>query len=174
MLRPHSQLAIEQLNLLRTVDGTSVALSFTEKQNLATSRWAVSRFGGQVLIDRVVDEYKQNPDHDRAGHKIDLQELGGRRGVKLRDSQEAAGQVARQVAADLDGSWRKVQRGYDLADTTVRGTEDAFVIIGSLEKAIEVNSENLADNELYWQKASQYILEHMSVYDEPGSVSYLL
>jgi hypothetical protein len=162
--QPHSVVATQELTRLAHMpDKQAVALTFSEISSLFTAKWAVSRFASQVLIDRVVTSYKENPARDAAGQPIDAYELADKPGEALRYRQEEARQIGAEVTADLQGAIKRISRGYSLESFVVRGQDDTAAVIGSLERAVAVNPENLEANELHHQAAARHILENMRV-----------
>ncbi|HWT55672.1 MAG TPA: hypothetical protein VN031_01420 [Candidatus Microsaccharimonas sp.] len=174
MSHPHSEIALQELKHLQAPGIANAALSFVEIASIQTAAWAVAKFGGQVLVDKVRGEYAQNPDVTADGEVIDLSELSGQRGLGLIYAQEEGAEVAHEVASDLRGALNRISRGYHLDTATVQGLDDTYVVIGSLEKALEANPEKLTSGEHHFQAAAGYMLEHMQEEQEDDSVEYLL
>ncbi|MGH7241221.1 MAG: hypothetical protein ACREGB_02930, partial [Candidatus Saccharimonadales bacterium] len=72
------------------------------------------------------------------------------------------------------GALKRISRGYHLDTATVHGLNDTYVVIGSLEKALEVDTEKLDSGEHHFQAAASYMLEHMQEEQADDSVEYLL
>jgi hypothetical protein len=168
-----SEFAVSELAHLDAVaPDAAVVLSFEEAQGVRIAAWAAGKFGGQVLVGRVIDQYNQNPQR-QDGQPVSIYDTGSQ---QWSFALEAADEVAADVARDLTGAVKRIERGYPLDSFSVRGVEDTAVVIGSLEKAVEMNPENLSEGERYMQAAAHYMLDHMQVLDSKPdqSVSYLV
>jgi hypothetical protein len=174
---PHyrSQPAVEALQDLQSPAIHDAVLSFAEAGNIRTAAWAVKEFGGQLLVDGVMKDYYGNPARNQAGKPIEPEELGGDLGRELRYVQEHAEQTAGEIAKDLDGGVLRIQkRGYPLETVTVRGLTDTSAVIGSLERAVEVDPGNLDEAGQHFHAAAQYMLDHMVSQNDGGTQSYLI
>jgi hypothetical protein len=178
MPRAQSALAIQTLESLASRPDQAVTLSFSDEVGLRTAEWATGLFAGQLLIDRVRSEYNRNPELDKeSGEPIPLDDLSGHRGADLMDAQADAQEIGHEVNQDLKMAVKRVKRrGYDLGQVSVHGTVDTTVIVGSLERAIEVDPDNLDESGQYFQASAQYMLEHMQVIrpDIGDATSYIL
>lgn len=176
MNHPRSETAVQVLKELDVQSETDVNLSFSEKASLITAEWATRKFGAQLMVNKVLDEYNQAPQLDSAGRPIPPEDLGHTSGEQLSFKQEIFLGSAMDVADDLRGAYRRVDRGYSLGQVSVHGVFDTAVIISSLEKAVEINPDNLYDGEQHHQAAARYILDHMQTVDADigNSRSYLL
>ena len=174
MSHSHSEVALQELKHLQAPGVANAALSFVEVASIQTAAWAVAKFGGQVLIDKVRGEYAANPAVTADGEAISLDDLSGTDGQKLQFAQEEAEETAADVKNDLQGALKRIGRGYHLDTATVHGLNDTYVVIGSLERALEANPENLHSGEHHLQAAAGYMLEHMQEEQEDSSVEYLL
>ena len=171
-----SPTALEALDTLNTTPPKDVVLSFTEQGGLMTARWAVNRFGSQLLIDKAMDEFSQNSwPVDENGKKVDVDYLSDHERTAIMSVQEIAEETGQDIKKDLDSAIKRVGRGYRLGDVAFRGAYDATAIIGSLAKAVEVNPENLNSNEVHHQEAARFMLDHLQVRsDDENSQSYLI
>lgn len=177
MPRPQSNFALAELKHLDLVSAqTKVIMSFEERQSVHAAAWAVQKFGGQVLVDRVARDYHEQPERDTKGQPIALSELSDSRGVKLKYQLEEAEMLGQEIAADLQSGFNRIQRGYPVQTITVRGATDAAAVLGSLERAVEVDPANLSASDQYHQAVAGYMLDHMQVFNahDNDTVSYLL
>lgn len=168
-----SEFAVSELAHLDAVaPEASVVLSFEEGQSIRIASWAVARFGSDVLLQRVIGQYNKAP-HLVDGKPVSIFDSGLPKWQYAMDDAEAIGI---DVSKDLIGAARRLDRGYPLGSFTVRGVVDTAAVIGSLERAVEINTENLSSDEQYKQAAARYMLDHMQVTDSKidQSVSYLI
>ena len=171
----HSQPAVEALQKLQLPTTHNAVLSFAETGNIRTAAWAVKTFGGQILVDKVMKHYYSNPRRNEAGEAIEPEELGGEPARELIFAQEHAEQTAGEIARDLDGGLLRIQkRGYPLETVTVRGLEDTTVVLGSLERAVEVDPENLDPSGQHFRAAAEYMLNHMVSQTDDNAEAYLI
>lgn len=168
-----SEFAISELAHLDAVAAKSdVVMSFEEAQSVRVASWAVTKFGADVLVQRVVEHYNQAP-AEQDGETVNIFESGSQQWQQRLDE---ASDVGGEVAKDLESAVKRLGRGYPLGSFSVRGAMDTTAVIGSLERAVEVNPENLAEGEQYMQAAARYMLDHMQVTDSKPdqSISYIL
>jgi hypothetical protein len=172
MTRPHSDLAIQTLEQLQAQPEKDIVLSFSEQANLRTAEWAVDKFGHILLGDDIKQQYSQIPEQDEDG-PLPLEQSTS---ISWKYGLEEAEATAQDIAADLESSWRRLGRGYSLGHVAVHGSQDAKVIIGSLERAIETNPENLTEAEQHFQAMAALMLDNMQIIDAEigNSTSYLL
>lgn len=169
-----SEFAVSELAHLEAVPAAaSVIMSFEESQGVRVAAWATKKFGGAVLVSRVLDQYNQNPQRQADGQVVNIYDTGSQH---WSFALEEADQAAMDVASDLTGAVKRLERGYPLESFSIRGVTDTTTVIGSLEKAVELNAENLSEGEQYMQAAARYMLDHMQVTDSQidQSVSYLV
>jgi hypothetical protein len=174
MPRPQSQPAIEALQHLESPAIKTAMLSFVESSSIRTSAWAVRTFGARLLVDKVQQDYKQDPLRDFDDKPVPFDDLVGAAAFDAETRLLNAQALAEEVESDLTSGWQRIKRGYPLETITVRGTDDAAVIIGSLERAVEVNPENLAPADQHFQAEARYILDHMIAQTDDSTESYLL
>jgi hypothetical protein len=174
MPRPQSQPAIEALQHLESPAIKTAVLSFAESSSVRTSAWAVRNFGARLLIDRVREDYRQEPLRDFDDKPIPFDDLLGASAFDAETKLLNAKALAQDVESDLTSGWQRIKRGYPLETVTVRGTDDAAVVIGSLERAIEVDPDNLTPADQHFQAEARYILDHMIAQTDDSTESYLL
>ena len=168
------QPAVEALHQLERPTTKDAVLSFAEATSIRTAAWAVHKFAGALLIDRVRHEYYANPMRDESGNAIPIERLQGDEGDDMEGAQLDGAHLADEITADLKSGLNRINRGYPLETVTVRGVQDTSTIIASLERAVEVNPENLDNSDQYFQAAAQYMLEHMVSQDDGTQQTYLL
>lgn len=176
---PHtkSEKAVAQLARLKVDTAPAgVSLGFKEDSSLHTAKWAVRKFGEQVLAQQVIDAYDKDPlIHKITGEKVYFEDLGGTIGQSLEFAQMNAQLTAREVGDDLEGAIKRRARGYSLGSFAVSGPTETAAIIGSMEMAVEVHPENLAGPDQYMRANAEYVLAHMNVSGGDGShTEYLL
>lgn len=172
MSEAKSQLATQALTEIEAQPDHEVTLSFVERSSLITALWAVKKLGAVVLDEKVREDYNKSPEQGENG-ALPIEDATF---VGTRYAVEDAHEDAADIARDLSGSLRKLQRGYNLGQLSVHGSTDVSTIVAALVRSTDINPENLDQGELHHQAAAEHMLNNMQAVDSQigNSTSFLL